>query len=159
MVCKSLELVALKGKRLTVVMREESAGRKLSSLVLHGTRVWVIEKRPLGRGTRKAVPCTKKETALQLHTEVRVFFTPEWRSVRIATRGEEMGTVGRSAMGAKVRELRAVGGVLTVCQTADQTLAKQSCLTQDESPFFQSPDPGGRLAGLAGLIYAPLHSL
>lgn len=56
MVCKSLELVALKGKRLTVVMREESARRKLSSLALHGTRVWVIEKCPLGRGTRKAVP-------------------------------------------------------------------------------------------------------
>lgn len=67
---------------------------------------------------------------MQLHTEVRLFFAPEWRSVRIATRGEEIATVGRSAMEAKVRELTAVGGVLTLCQTVDQTLAKQSWLAQ-----------------------------
>lgn len=72
---------------------------------------------------------------MQLHTEVRISFAPEWSSVRIATDGQEMATVGRSAMGA------GVGGILTGCQTAGQTLDGTKMSHHLSDPL--KPNPGG----------------
>lgn len=101
MVCKSLELVALKGRRLTVVMREQSAGRKLSSLALHGTRVWVIEKRPLGRGTRKAVPCTKKRNSLAVEYRSKGFLYPRVAFSKDSNTWRRDGHCGKISHGGK----------------------------------------------------------